>query len=135
MDPISLILGALTEGATHGIADSLADAVKDAYFKLKQLISSRFASNSAAEIALREHDGDPATWQEPLAKALIESGAGADPEVIRAAQLLMALLDETGTRAGKYQVDLRGASGVQIGDRNQQVNIFNSAPRPNDERR
>ena len=87
--------------------------------------------NTAAEIAFREHVNDPATWQEPLAKALTESGASADPEVVQAAQQLMALLDEAGTRAGKYEIDLRGASGVQIGDSNRQVNIFNSSSPPN----
>src|SRR5215469_7800729 len=50
----------------------------------------------------------------PLAKALAETGTDADPAVIEAARHLMELLDETGARAGKYNVDLRGAQGVQV---------------------
>ena len=38
----------------------------------------------------------------------------------------MALLDPAGTAQGKYQVDLQGAQGVQVGDGNQQYNTFNS---------
>jgi hypothetical protein len=48
--------------------------------------------------------------------------------VIEAARQLMVLLDEAGVRAGKYDVDLRGAQGVQVGDGNQQVNLFSTPP-------
>lgn len=96
------------------------------------MLTRRFAGNRSAEVALAEHAEDPETWQAPLTKALTESGAGADPVVIEAAQQLMALLDEAGTRAGKYHVDLRGASGVQVGDGNQQVNFFGAVPRTAD---
>ena len=41
----------------------------------------------------------------------------------------MSLVDEAGTRAGKYTVDVGGGQGVQIGDCNLQSNIFN---RPQD---
>jgi hypothetical protein len=41
---------------------------------------------------------------------------------------LLALLDPTGTRAGKYMVDLRGAQGVQVGDHNTQTNTFSTPP-------
>ena len=37
----------------------------------------------------------------------------------------MSLLDRTGASAGKYAVDVRGAYGVQVGDRNRQDNVFN----------
>lgn len=46
----------------------------------------------------------------------------------RAAQRLMALLDAAGTAAGKYTVDLRGAQGVQVGDRNIQTNTLRASP-------
>jgi hypothetical protein len=128
LDPVTLILGALTSGAAQGVAESAADSVKDAYGKLKGLVARRFAGNKTAEVALAEHADDPGTWQAPLAKALTESGVCADPAIIDAARQLMALLDEAGTRAGKYNVDLRGAQGVQVGDGNQQVNLFSARP-------
>ena len=47
-------------------------------------------------------------------------------QLLEAAQSLMSLVDEAGTRAGKYTVDLRGAQGVQVGDHDTQDNTFNT---------
>jgi hypothetical protein len=126
VDPVSLVLNALASGAAQGAADSVSDVVKSAYTKLTQLVSARFAGNRSAEVILAEHATDPETWQAPLAKALTASGAGGDQVILEAAQQLMALLDQVGTAQGKYQVDLQGAQGVQVGDGNQQYNTFNS---------
>jgi hypothetical protein len=129
LDPTSLILSALSSGAGQGIAEGVSDAIKNAYGRLKHLVSSRLGANSAAAVALAEHAMDPGTWQAPLAKALMDSGASSDPAVIRTAQQLMALLDEEGLRAGKYNVDVDCAQGVQVGDGNKQVNVFTIPPR------
>jgi CheY-like chemotaxis protein len=44
--------------------------------------------------------------------------------------VLQALRDlDAEGRASKYQVDVRGAQGVQIGDRDTQTNIFGTPPR------
>ena len=126
MDPVSLVLNALTSGAAQGVANSVSDAVKSAYGKLKLLVSAKLSGNKSAEVALAKHATDPETWQAPLAKALVASGVGADQALIEAARQLMALLDPAGTEQGKYQVDLSGAQGVQVGDGNQQFNTFNS---------
>jgi hypothetical protein len=126
MDPVSLVMTALTSGAAQGLAESASDAVKSACSRLKQLVSAKFSGTRSAEVALAEHAADPETWQTPLAKALTTSGAIDDEAVIKAAQQLMALLDPAGTEAGKYQIDLRGAQGVQVGDSNQQYNTFNA---------
>ena len=124
MDAGSLILQALASGAAKGAVESATDTVKIAYGRLKRLVSKKLAGNRPAEVALAEYAVDPDTWQLPLAKALAESGASTEPSVVNAAQQLMALLDEAGARLGKYKVDLHGAQGVQIGERNQQVNVF-----------
>jgi hypothetical protein len=129
MDPASLVLGALASGAARGAADSASDGVKAAYSQLKRLIADKFADNKSAELVLAEHAADPETWQAPLAKALADSDAVSDQQVIGAAQRLMELLDKSGFREGKYQVDLSGAQGVQVGDGNRQFNIFGTAPR------
>ena len=120
VEPVSLIVGALAAG----VSETGKAAVKDAYEALKRRISALFVGRPAAELALTEHSADPQTWEKPLEKALTESGAATDDAVVAAAQELMRLVDETGSRAGKYHVDLRGAQGVQVGDRNQQVNVF-----------
>ena len=126
MDPVSLVLNALTSGASQGVADGVSDAVKSAFGKLKQLVSAKLSGSKPAEVVLAEHSSDPETWQVPLAKALAAFGVGSDRAVIEAAQRLLALLDPAGTAQGKYQVDLWGAQGVQIGDGNQQFNTFNA---------
>jgi hypothetical protein len=68
VDPVSLVMPALTSGTAQGLADSASDAVKSAYGKLKQLVKERFAGNRSAEVALEEHATDPETWETPLAK-------------------------------------------------------------------
>lgn len=128
MDPVSLVLNALTSGAARGVADSASDAVGAAYGRLKRLVADRFAGNKSAEVALSEHAADPDTWQAPLAKALATTGATADEVVLAAARQLMELLDAAGARAGKYDIDLRGGQGVQVGERNQQFNIYTAMP-------
>jgi hypothetical protein len=40
----------------------------------------------------------------------------------------MRLADPTGASAGKYNVNLAGARGVQVGERNTQTNYFGPAP-------
>jgi hypothetical protein len=127
VDPVSLVLTALTSGAAQGVADDVSDAVKSAYGKLWQLVHAKFSGNKSAEVALAEHATDPQTWQAPLSKVLTSSGAPGDKAIIEAAQQLMALLDRVGTAQGKYQVDLRGAQGIQVGDGNRQYNTFNAA--------
>jgi hypothetical protein len=126
MDPITLIVTALATGTASGASEAAASALKDAYEALKARVSARFAGRNAAEVVLTEHETDPDTWRAPLAKELRDAGAGTDPAVIEAAQHLMALIDEQGTRTGKYTIDLRGAQGVQVGDHNQQVNRFST---------
>jgi hypothetical protein len=127
VDQVSLVLGALSSGAARGVVDSASDAVATAHSKLKRLIADRFAGNKSAEVALSEHADDPDTWQAPLAKALTATGASADESVLAAARQLMELLDAAGARAGRYDVDLRGGQGVQVGEGNQQVNIYTAA--------
>lgn len=128
MEPITLILSALAAGALAGVRDSASGAVKDAYTGLRRLVAARFAGNSTAQVALAEHASDPDTWQAPLAKALAETGVDSDSAVIKAARELMGMLDEAGARAGKYNIDLRGAQGVQVGGHGQQYNVFNAPP-------
>ena len=128
MDPVSLVVVALASGAAGGTAEGVTDALSVAHGKLKRLVADRFAGNPSAEVALSEHAADPETWRAPLTKALQATGAGTDESVIAAARQLMMLTDAASASAGKYDVDVRGAQGVQVGDGNQQFNVYNSAP-------
>ena len=129
MDPITLIVAALAAGAASGVTDTVSSAVKDAYASLKALVKKRFAGRPGAELVLAKHENAPQTWRAPLTAELGEAGADRDPELVAAAQALMSLIDEAGSRAGKYTVDVRGAQGVQVGDHNTQNITFNTPPR------
>lgn len=128
MDPITLIVTALAAGAVSGIAESASSAVKDAYASLKALVRKRLAGRPDAELVLARHEQAPETWQAPLAAVLGEAGADRDNDLVAAAQALLRLVDTAGARAGKYTVDVRGAQGVQVGDRNRQDNVFHAPP-------
>lgn len=128
MDPVTLIVDALTAGAVKGVGESAAAGVKDAYAGLKHLVSSRFAGRPSAEVAIAEYEADPDTWRVPLVKELQVTRVADDQAVVKAAQRLMALLDEGGARAGKYVVNVQGSQGVVIGDHSHVVQTFTVPP-------
>jgi hypothetical protein len=128
VDPITLIVTALTAGAVSGVAESASSAIKDAYASLIALARKRLAGRTDAQFVLTRHEQAPQTWQAPLATVLSEAGAEDDTGLVAAAQALLRLLEKAGPRAGKYTVDVRGAQGVQVGDRNRQDNVFRAPP-------
>jgi len=128
MDPVTLIVTALAAGAASALQDGASDAVKNAYARLKALVAKRFADRPKGELVLAEHEAAPQTWEKPLAAELSASGAEGDADRVGAAQALMSLVDEAGSRSGKYLVAVHGSQGVQIGDHNTQTNAF--GPRP-----
>ena len=126
MDPVTLIVAALAAGAALGLKDTASAGVQDAYAGLKALVKKRFAGRPKGELVLAEHEAAPETWEKPLAAELATAGADRDGELVAAAQALMRLVDEAGSRAGKYAVSIRDSQGVQVGDRNTQINRFGS---------
>lgn len=128
VDPITLIVAALVAGLGAGTTDAAGSAVKDAYQGLRDLLSRRFAGNRPAEIALEQAEEDPGTWEQPLRKYVAATGADHDGAVVKAAQRLMNLVDNTGSQAGKYLIDARYAQGAQFGDHNVQTVIFGGGP-------
>ena len=124
MDPVTLIVGALAAGALTGAGETATAAVKDAYTALKAALAARFAERQMPAAVLDEHEEAPETYEKSLAKKIQQSEAAADPRIVELAQALMQLMDDDGTRAGKYTVDVRGARGVQIGDHSTQHNTF-----------
>jgi len=128
MDPVSLIVAALAAGAVAGAQNTATEMIKDAYTGLKNLVAIRLRGRPAGEVALAQHEAKPDQWGRALEAELVEAGAGQDTAVVQAAQRVMDLVDPTGSQAGKYLVDLRGAQGVQVGDHGTQHNTFGSPP-------
>jgi hypothetical protein len=124
MDPISLIVTALAVGAASGFKESASAAVMDAYEGLKGLVRKHFAGRRDGGLVLARYAEAPKAWQGPLAAELAAVGADQDQDLVAAAQAVMKLVDEAGSRAGKYIVDVRGSQGVQVGDGNTQHNAF-----------
>jgi RIP homotypic interaction motif len=124
MDPVTLIVTALAAGAASALQDGASAAVKDAYARLRALVERRFANRPKGELVLTEHEAAPQTWEAPLAAELSAAGAEQDVALVAAAQALMRLVDEAGSRSGKYLVAVRDSQGVQIGDHNTQTNTF-----------
>src|SRR5512146_314747 len=102
MDPVTLIVTALAAGAASAVQDGAAQAVKAAYARLKALVKRRFAARPKGELVLAEHEAAPQAWQAPLAAELSAAGAEGDAGLVAAAQALMSLVDEAGSRSGKY---------------------------------
>jgi hypothetical protein len=130
VDPVTLIVGALAAGALKGTGETASTVIKDTYAALKAAVAARFVEKQVPTGVLAEHEDDPETYEKPLAKKIQQTGAAEDPRIVELAQALVQLMDEDGTRAGKYLVDLRGAQGVQVGDRNTQTNTFGAATPP-----
>jgi hypothetical protein len=127
MDPITLIVTALAAGAALGAKDTASTVVRDAYAGLKALVKKRLGGDPEVELVLAKYEKAPQTWQAPLMAELAQAAADRDPDVIVAAQALLDLTDRLGDQAGKFTVDARNATGVQIGDHNRQDNTFNTA--------
>ena len=124
MDPVTLIVTALAAGAASALQDGASSAVKDAYARVTALVKKRFANRPKGELVLAEHQAAPQTWEAPLAAELSAAGADGDPDLVAAAQALMSLVDDAGSRAGKYAVTVQESEGVQVGDHNTQTNTF-----------
>ena len=128
MDPVTLIVTALAAGAASALQDGASSVVKDAYVRVTALVKKRFANRPKGELVLAEYQAAPQTWEAPLAAELSAAGADGDADLVAAAQVLMTLIDEVGSQAGKYAVTVRDSQGVQVGDHNTQTNTFGSRP-------
>ena len=95
MDPLSLIVAALTAGAAAAAKDTAGAAIKDGYQGLKGLIQRKVAETPAATVVLDEHEKDPDTYDAPLKKKLAEAAADQDAAILQAAR---ALLEQAGAQ-------------------------------------
>ncbi|OBQ15482.1 hypothetical protein [Anabaena sp. AL93] len=125
MDPISLIIAALSAGAIAAAKDIAGTAVKDAYQGLKTLIKKKFESEPKAQMVLEEHETDPEIYDAALKKKLAEAGAGQDEEIIKLAQELLKQVKPEESAGGKYNVVFQGeVKAAQVGDNNKMENKF-----------
>ncbi|GBE95409.1 hypothetical protein [Nostoc cycadae] len=110
MEPISIIITALSAGAIAATKETAGVAVKDTYQGLKALIKKKFESQPKAQMVLEEHETDPETYEAPLKKKLTEAGADQDAAIIQAAQ---ALLNQVKEQPGGQQIITQNISNVK----------------------
>ena len=123
MDPVTLILAALTAGAAASAKDTASVAVKDAYDGLKGLIQRKLANKPAAQMALAEYEKKPDIWRAPLEEEIKEIRINQDKEIVAAAQKVMSMVRPQQAAMGKYNVQITGnVQGFAQGD-NQQVTM------------
>jgi thioredoxin-like negative regulator of GroEL len=129
MDPLTLILSALTAGITASVKDTASAAVKDAYNGLKTLIQRKFADQPKAQTALIEYEEDPDTYEKPLKKALSTHQLDQDEQIIAAARHLMTLVQPQQAGMGKYTIQNTGTiQGQIIGDEANVTMHFGETP-------
>jgi hypothetical protein len=92
VDPITLIVTALAAGAASALQDDAKGSVKAAFTRLRQLVKRRFEDPVNGEYVLNKHAAAPDMWDSALKQELTGSGSGGDPDLVSAAQELMALL-------------------------------------------
>lgn len=126
MEPVSLIMTALAAGGAAAFQDGVKDVIKDGYRRLQDAVKHRLVGQPNGQLALEQHEAEPETWDKVLTAELVKSGAADDTALIETAQALLKLVDEAGTRSGKYEVTIHGGQGIQLGDHNTQTNTFHN---------
>jgi hypothetical protein len=110
MDPITLILTALAGGAASGLQDSASSAMDSEHASLKASARRHLPDGPAGDLVLTEYESAPDAWKRPLGAQAEAADADQNAELVRVAQALMGLVDEAGSRTGKYAIDVRGST-------------------------
>jgi len=116
MDPISLILAALSAGAIAATKDIAGTAVKDAYQGLKTLIKKKFEGDVLGQ-AMVDAKAEEIKQAEGLLKDKItQAGVDQDQEIIKVAQdLLDKIKDQPGGQQIINQTQTNTMSGNTVG--------------------
>lgn len=119
IDPISVIVTALTLGAAAGLKPTAEQAIKDAYGGLRRLIVDRYQT-ARTGVDLIETEPDSETFQETARKLLAKTEAGQDEELLRQArtvvQTVEQLAPETAAKINIKLSDIKAAANFRIAD-------------------
>ena len=118
MDIATLIVTALTAGATAAIQDVASGTIREAYAALKKLIVQKFSGSGDVESAIKMVEKKPASadMQDALANELKGTTAAADPEVLQLAQALATALQAHDAQTGTtYSAKLKGDGAIAQG--------------------
>jgi len=93
MDPITIITLALAAGAAAGLKSTAEQAVKDAYFGLKKLIETKFASVSGS-LGQLEQKPESKARRDAVKEDLESAKADTDEQVLSQAQAVLKAVQE-----------------------------------------
>lgn len=119
MTGLELILAAVAAGASTGVADATSSGVRDAYAAFREALRRRLTG--ADEHVLDAEEVDPGVWRARLGEHVVACGADEDAQLLAAARRVLELFEAPTAQAGKYTVEVRDSTGVQIGDHNTQT--------------
>jgi predicted Rossmann fold nucleotide-binding protein DprA/Smf involved in DNA uptake len=106
MDPLTLIVTAVTVGAALGLKPVAEQAVKDAYAGLKRIIMDKYNDRKKVVPAVQNLEEDPESegWKALLKEGLAKLEAGQDEELLQAAQDLLTKAGPEGEKVGSYTI-------------------------------
>jgi hypothetical protein len=118
MEPLTLIVSALTAGAAAASKDIVSQAVRDAYTGLKNFILHRVASKPEVKDALQqvEKKPDSRARHDVLKEELEAAGVSGDESVRKKARELLDLLKVHGLlSANTYHAQQEGSGAIAQG--------------------
>ncbi|BCL26832.1 hypothetical protein GCM10017557_16910 [Streptomyces aurantiacus] len=115
-------------GAAKGSGEVASSAVMDSYNGFREALRRRLAGRRPAQAAVEEYTEDPDNWRPALETYLQQADVQKDDALLASASAVLSAADPDGASRGKYAVQIYGAQGVQVGDRNTQTNNYRSGP-------
>ena len=113
MDPISIILLALTSGAAAGLKPAAEKAVSDAYEGIKSLLKKKYQDK--VEVEMLEKDPTSEGRKAVVKEGLDKVAAGSDEEVLqKSKELLEAVEKHAPETAAAIGVDLEAIRGASL---------------------
>jgi hypothetical protein len=116
MDPITVIVTALSTGATVALTSTAEQAIKDAYAGLKGLLLRKFGKQGDTEKAVEDVERKPDSngRKETLKEELTTAGAARDAELVGKATELLELLEKKSPGISGGLVGQIRADGGQV---------------------
>lgn len=104
MDPVTAaVVAAVAAGALSGVGETAAQAVKDTYVTLKNLLSQKYR----VDVSGLERRPDSESKKSSLAEDLTDAGAAGDAELGEAAAAVLGAVQELAPEAARG-VDIEG---------------------------
>jgi hypothetical protein len=122
------IVAALSAGAVAGATDTAKSAIADAYQGLKSLVMKKFGHDSDAAEAIDKLEAKPDSdgKKQVLAEELNAVNSSSDPELVSAAQSLLALIKAL--PQGEKHIQFAQGTGIAQADRGSTATVTMNTP-------